>query len=271
MKIILEDEKQRDSTAAIPENGQPFRIKDSARSKRCIFQNVSSTIQTSLINFESATDMWDHLYRTYSGKNNSRKNQGIRKLALFKYTESTIEKNVERIIDLANFTAIASNSDDISIQDLAIHVFLNSLPTRFSNIRTSLESKTEPLDMAAVRSALVDEEERHKEREAKEFSGAVMSSNRCSHNRPQHKCWTCHPELHPSKQTCKDCKMVGHYSAKSYRCKSNSNSNSAAFTNEQRRKSSDESFPSPQFAEYVVSTSNEDLRHSIKEAKRKRI
>lgn len=149
MKLILEDEKQHDANAAVPENGHPFRIKETARSRRFIFQHTEQEIQTSLIHFETAIEMRDYLYQTYSGQNSARKNQGIKRLALFRVKKANLESLMEIISD----TEVAAGEKQISIAELGIHMLLNALPSRFSSARAILEAKTEPLSLNVVRVA----------------------------------------------------------------------------------------------------------------------
>jgi hypothetical protein len=263
MKLILEDEKQHDPNAEVPENGHPFRIKETARSRRFIFQNTEKEIQTSLIHFDKAIDMWDYLYQTYSGQNAARKNQGIKRLALFRYQKPTIEQNLETLMDIISDTEIAAGDKNISIVELGIHMFLNALPSRFSSVRAILDSKNEAITLISVRTALVAEEERHRERESKsnEFAGAAFK--KCSHGRNSARCWNCHPDLHPSKATCKDCKEIGHFSANSSRCKSHKEKpNGFSGSVGQKRSSEEDSF-GPNFAAYTKKLKTNDLRNRL--------
>ena len=200
--LILEDEQQilTGEDLVVPPNCHPTRIMESPRSKRLIFQNVEKEIQTTLIHYATAVDMWDFLYQTYSGENAGRKNQGIKRLAMFKYDKATIEGNLEDLTQLISNTEVASGKLTISIAELGIHMFLNCLPSRFASVRAILEAGSEPLTLSAVRRAMVSEEERHRDRNDKsnDFAGGV-GFKKCSHDRNGAKCWSCHPELHPSR------------------------------------------------------------------------
>lgn len=56
--------------------------------------------------------MWDHLYQTYAGKKLARKNQGIKRLALFRYQRPTIEGNLDALMEVITDTegALGNNS-----------------------------------------------------------------------------------------------------------------------------------------------------------------
>jgi hypothetical protein len=133
IKIVLEDEEQHDSTAVSSPNDCPFVVLDTARAKRIIFLNCSSEVQATLTHCVSATDMWNHLYRLNSGKNISRKNQGIKRLATFRYQKVLVQENIMELVNLVTSTVIAAGTETISIQELGVHMFLNSLPSRFSS------------------------------------------------------------------------------------------------------------------------------------------
>ena len=266
--LILEDEQQLDVVdAEVPPNCHPTRILDSPRSKRCIFQNVEKEIQTTLIHYTTAVEMWDFLYQTYSGENVGRKNQGIKRLAMFKYDKATIQANLEDLTQLISNTEVASGKLTISIAELGIHMFLNCLPSRFASVRAILEAGTEPLTLSAVRLAMVSEEERHRARDEKsnDFAGGV-GFKKCVHDRNGANCWTCHPEIHPSRLTCNDCKEVGHKSVNSLKCRNHKSGGIAGVVSRNKRSSEDDTFgPTPDFAPYFkrAALATDDLRHRI--------
>ena len=268
--LILEDEQQirNDVNTEVPPNCHPTRILESARSKRLIFQNVEKEIQTTLIHYATAVEMWDFLYQTYSGENAGRKNQGIKRLAMFKYDKATIEGNLEDLTQLISNTEVASGKLTISIAELGIHMFLNCLPSRFGSVRAILEAGSEPLTLSAVRRAMVSEEERHRDRNDNKFNdfAGVAGFKKCTHDRNGAKCWTCHPELHPSRLICNDCKEVGHKSVNSIRCRNHKSGGIAGVVSSTKRSSEDDTFgPTPDFAPYFkrAALATDDLRHRI--------
>ncbi len=93
IKLLLEDEDQVDSTTAIAPGDCPFGIKATARSKRIVFANCTPQLQPGLIQFETAPEMWNFIYRKFSGKNVARKNQGIKQLATFRFNKATVQGN----------------------------------------------------------------------------------------------------------------------------------------------------------------------------------
>lgn len=85
---LLEDEGLIDAAATAepnPDSNQPSHlVTNHPRTKRAILQNVSDDIGMLLMRFDSAPDMWKHLFQKYSGKNETRKLAGIKKLAQLK-------------------------------------------------------------------------------------------------------------------------------------------------------------------------------------------
>ena len=69
------------------------------------------------------------------------------------------------LVNLVNSTLIAAGTETISIQELGVHMFLNSLPSRFNSIRALLEAKEVELTIDMVSKAFVSEEERMNARE----------------------------------------------------------------------------------------------------------
>jgi hypothetical protein len=65
-------------------------VKECAKSKLCIINNVSPGILRSLMKFKSAEDMWQHLFQEYSGENHSGKLQGIKAIASISYAGGSI-------------------------------------------------------------------------------------------------------------------------------------------------------------------------------------
>jgi len=267
IKIVLEDEDQHLEGAVIAEGDCPFVVKDTARAKRIIFLNCSPEVQATMTSCENAPDMWNYLYRQNSGRNLSRKNQGIKRLATFSFAKPTVQENMLELVNLITATAVAAGTETISIQELGIHMFLNALPSRFNSARALLEAREDVLTIEAVRKALISEEERITAREDHQhkFAGGVFK--RCPHGRNSARCWTCDPGKHPSKATCKDCKTVGHFSKNSPKCALNAASTDGVAGLTKRSSSEDDSFAdlSPQFGEYSAPTN--DLRRKLLKSK----
>ena len=118
--MLLEDEDQLDASAVINAGDCPVGIKATARSKRIIFSNCSPELQPGLIQFESAPEMWNFIYKKFSGKNVARKNQGIKKLATFRFAQKTVQENILLLINLVASTEIAAGTKSISIEELGV-------------------------------------------------------------------------------------------------------------------------------------------------------
>ena len=100
-------------------------------------------------------------------------------------------------------------------------MFLNCLPEAFHATRTILKQSSAALTMKHLSSALLAEDERIKTRENNDgFAGSIIKTNpaKCHHVRKRAFCWTCDPNLHPSKLKCQDCFQMGHRSKSSTRC-----------------------------------------------------
>ena len=98
MIIVLKDEKCIDKDAEIPEGCHPIRLKDSSRALRCITTNCTQSILTSLINFDTATAVWDFLVKTYSGVIFARKFQGIKCIATLQYNQGSIKRALASLL-----------------------------------------------------------------------------------------------------------------------------------------------------------------------------
>jgi hypothetical protein len=186
IKMLLEDEDQLDANITAATGDCPVGIKDTARSRRIIFTNCSAELQPGLIQFESAPQMWNFIYKKFSGKNIARKNQGIKQLATFRFAQKTVQENILQLVNLVASTEISAGTKTISIEELGVHMLLNCLPSRFHGVRSVLESKNEELDIATLSAALVAEEERQLSREdaTHDFAGAVAFTRKlCIHNR----------------------------------------------------------------------------------------
>ena len=267
--LLLEDEDQAEPNAAIAPGDCPFGIKATARARRIIFSNCSTELQAGLIQFQSATEMWNFLYRKFSGKNVARKNQGIKKLATFRFSKPTVQENILELTNLISTTEVAAGTKDISIEELGVHMLLNCLPSRFHGVRSVLESKDVELTLADVTASLVAEEDRQLSREDPlDFAGALTGNRKCPHNRPVARCWTCDPSKHPSKAKCKDCGSNGHFSKGSEKCAKHKENAPDGVVGSAKRSSEDDSFSEqkepPKFAKYSQELGKNDLRRSIK-------
>ena len=100
MKMLLIDQKCVDELAVTAAGCHPVRLlDDNPRASLCIITNCTQDIILSLMLYETANDMWDFLYKTYSGKNVGRTFTGIKKLALFRYSQGSLEDNFESHAD----------------------------------------------------------------------------------------------------------------------------------------------------------------------------
>ncbi len=77
-----------------------------------------------------------YLYNTYSGENYSRKLQGIKTITSLTYTVGSVSDYMKKVIRQLNATIIAAGKDEISLTELTMVMFLNSLPNRFNNVRS---------------------------------------------------------------------------------------------------------------------------------------
>ena len=226
MQIVFEDAGcNAPSGAETVPNENPFRILNTPRAKLLIIQNVSPPLYAQLQHFQDACEMWNYLYRTYSGTNHVRMMEGVKLLATVKFTKPTMAANLENLLNMVTNTKIATGSDTISIERLAVFMFLNCLPARYSNVRSNLEQSPDTITMASMTEALKADDARQSSRDGNPFVGLTTTpaagSKRCPHGRRKDFCWTCDPSKHPSKQTCKDCGVLGHYSSGSAKCAKN--------------------------------------------------
>jgi hypothetical protein len=67
---------------------------------------------------------------------------------------------LEKIIRQLNATIIATGKDEISLTELTMAMFLNSLPNRFNSVRSLLEASDETLKVNSVRKKIQEEEQR---------------------------------------------------------------------------------------------------------------
>ena len=234
MEILLQQEKllelEEECTVWAIENQLPA-IVESPKARMCIVINCNETIMTSLMLMKSAKEMWEHLFKTYSGENYSRKLEGIRGLASLRFTGGSVTDFMDKIFLKLNATIIAAGKDEISLTELTLALMLNSLPNRFATVRAQLEQDVKNLTIINVRAKLKEEEQRQTLR-SEGFVGNVVrpystgervhNGPTCQHNRLKAKCWTCTPSSHPSNAKCKDCNKSGHRSSMSARCSMNS-------------------------------------------------
>lgn len=192
-------------------------LKDTPGSKRAIITNVCDEIGTTLMLHGTAQAMWEYLFTEFSGKNETRKLTGIKKLAQFRYSASSMKENLKIMNLLLTQTIVAAGSASFNFSDLGVAMFLNSLPEEYHATRTILEQSTEPMTMKSITTALLAEDARLKTREnSNGFSG--MTSTKCQHGRLKPRCWTCNPHLHPDNLKCVDCSQSKHKSKLSRRC-----------------------------------------------------
>ena len=74
--VFLDEGLAVETTVLVPEGANPFVIKDSHKSALIILKSVVPTINAALFFHKTATEKWNFLYRTYSGRNVARKYQG---------------------------------------------------------------------------------------------------------------------------------------------------------------------------------------------------
>ncbi len=216
MKELTANEKD----TLIKAGKSPVEIPDSAKAKRIITMNCSNDLVVMLLNLSTAQDIWDFLYNKFSGKKQNRKNAGIKHIATYKFTRSSMSDNLTAIQNILSATQIAAGSETIGLEDLAVTMFLNSLPDKYSAVRTVLENQTGTLKLSQIATSLSAEEEKMTARaKPTGFAGHVDQAKKCIHNRSPLSCWTCDPALHPSRSKCKDCNSLGHKSKASPKCK----------------------------------------------------
>lgn len=248
MKSLLVDQSCVLTDAEPVPGCHPLRLDDAnPRSSLCIIQNCSQEINVNLMQYTTANEMWDFLYQTYSGQNSARKLTGIKKLATLKYAPGSLEENLNRMQIILADTITAAGSQSIDLSELAITMFLDCLPTRFSSVRTFIETQDKPMKLPEIRVQLIADSQRQKARENhSDFAGMATETSvlKCSHGRRKDRCWTCDPSKHPSQAICKDCKIKGHFSSNSAKCSKKANTAMAA-----QRIGNDEDWelPKPEF------------------------
>ena len=223
MTSLLTEQNCVDFDAIAGDKEHPLRLKETANARFmiCITVNCSPVIVSTLVCLgNNAAVIWDHLYQKYSGVNLVRKYQGIRKLATFKYMTGTPENNVNRIDNILLETRTASGGDNISLNELAKTMFLDSLPSRFAAIRTMIETASKDYSINEIQNLLVAEESRQGSILADPlFAGSTTTPrNACKHGRSPAQCWTCDPTKHPSKAICSTCGEKGHKTSNSPKC-----------------------------------------------------
>jgi hypothetical protein len=114
-------------------------VKECAKSKLCMINNVSPAILSSRLKFKSAEDMWQHLFQEYSGENHSRKLQGIKAIASISYSGGSIPEFMDKCLETITTTITAAGKDQISLTELTLALLLNALPNRFAAVRAFLE------------------------------------------------------------------------------------------------------------------------------------
>ena len=226
LKLLAEEEGLKvnpDDYVAIGDC--PLYLSDGPRAQRMVYENCSAEIQESLNNLDDANFMLDDIYSRYSGKNAVRKYQGIKNLTNFKFTDKTVQANFNRLKNILADTITASGSKEIALEELAIHMFLFALPSRFDTIVSMIENKDELPPIDKLISQLRNEELRLAKRQGGDdpnlvnFVGdAGESAKRCQHGFPKTKCWTCDPSKRPDKVKCHDCKQLGHRTMNSAKC-----------------------------------------------------
>ena len=162
-------------------------------------------------------------------------------------------------------TITAAGSATINLSELAVTMFVDTLPSRFNSVRTFIETHDPPLKYSEIRNYLVADDQRQAQRvDTTPFAGLV-ASDKCPHARKKSKCWTCNPELHPKLATCVDCHTKGHRSASSFHCPQKKK---ALLADDSMGASN--GVPKPVFKEkYALMTAN-DLRHKLNASALKR-
>jgi hypothetical protein len=172
-----------------------IKVKAINRTILAIQTNVTQDIGLMLMNLKTATTMWDFLYNEFSGKNDSRKFAGIKKIALFNYEKPTLKENLQTLQGIIQQTTVAAGSDTFRFDDLGVAMFLNSLLDTFHSTRSILEQSSKSLTMENMASALLAEEERMNLRERSDgfvgMSKRTPITSKCSHDRAKHRCWIC--------------------------------------------------------------------------------
>lgn len=178
MKALLLDQECILIEAEPVIGGHPLRLNDSKpRSQLCIIKNCSQEILPSLMHFSAANEMWDYLYKMYSGENAARKLAGIKKLAGTKFLSvSTLEENFQRLDSTLAETITAAGSATINLSELAVTMFVDTLPSRFNSVRTFIETHDPPLKYSEIRNYLVADDQRQAQRvDTTPFAGLVAS------------------------------------------------------------------------------------------------
>jgi hypothetical protein len=68
-----------------------------ARATLAIQHNVIDENSLMLMEFKTTPLMWYFLFQEFSGKNESRKFSGIKKIALFRYEKATLKENIQEL------------------------------------------------------------------------------------------------------------------------------------------------------------------------------
>jgi hypothetical protein len=158
-KYALDDEGCRAEDNTVP--GEPtFNVTSTPKTYRILLRSVEQVIRLSLLAYQTDPEMWIFLYKKYSGKNTSRKIDGTKSIALFRYRPGTVASNFERIRKLVLAAHIAAGRKSITFEELGVAMFLNSLPNRFAATRAILETSAAEATMQTAQNALTAEEQR---------------------------------------------------------------------------------------------------------------
>jgi hypothetical protein len=144
MKILLED-LSLNSKEPANEGECPFVVTESVKVLSVIFKNISNDLIYKFTKFEKATKLWNHLYKTYSGSNEVRKQKGIHSICNLKWIPGGVNANIHAVNTIVAETIIANGGDTISITQLGIYSFLSSAPERFSTIRAIIVTNRKSL------------------------------------------------------------------------------------------------------------------------------
>ena len=199
--------------------GGTVTILDTTRAKRLLMANVSDDVKVLFIGKTTPQAMWDALIAEFAGQNDARKLRFLKQVCnVVFYDTETMKQNLMRMERILRDLTIAAQSTSITIAELGLAMMINALPEAYGPVRTILEG-TNDLTWEIAK-ARIEAEEQSRTNQFDGFAGgswkggkdAVVFCTAHGKRRPKAKCFICHPILHPTNATCKDCGVKGHFS-----------------------------------------------------------
>ncbi|KAJ2990529.1 hypothetical protein HDV02_004289, partial [Globomyces sp. JEL0801] len=140
------------ATNATKEGKEVVTLKENATTLSALTINLSDEITADVMHLKTPQSIWDYLEKLYYGVSYSRKVLGIQKLCGFRYESGSISDSVASLRRILTEIRTASQSSEITYEEIAISMLLQALPSDFQNIRSSIiNEKITNLDQATDR------------------------------------------------------------------------------------------------------------------------